>query len=178
MHSDRSNDTSFSKVWKRSKNTIITAFFCLLILCNTWLSNALNPIPDKTKLQPIDVVIVASYMTNPHMRVKASQGTIVDLVFPRPFNLTGRGSYFQGITPDAQKKLVGCRAQIDVVPVSFSVLNQYRIWGFKCGAIELSYSDILNRFLTSKQDYDYLMRYAYVFFLLVLALVFYSERKK
>jgi hypothetical protein len=126
----------------------------------------------------MDVVIVASYMTNPHMRAKTSQGTIVDLVFPRPFNLTGRGSYFQEIAPEAQKQLVGCQAQIDVIPVNFSILNQYWVWGFRCGDIVLSYSEILNRFLTSKENYDYFMKYAYVLFMLVLALVFYSERKK
>jgi hypothetical protein len=164
--------------WRKRKSSTIVAIFLSLIILNTWISNRLNPVVPENDLNTFEIVIVNSYMMNPHIQGKNQEGQIINLMFPRPFNLTGKGSYYQGISPDIQKSLVGCNAKIQVSEIRFSMLAKYRVWSLECGSIKLSYAESKQRFLKELETLHGLLIWAYLGFILTFGIAFYTEGKK
>ena len=168
--------TGFAKLWLY-RNTVGGGLVISLLLANYWISNFLNPVPLQSELQDYSVTITQSYLRAPHFLAKSSDGASQAFLLPRPFNFSGKPSYYPGVSPDIQQSWTGCLAKLQGVPVRFSLNDQIRVWSLKCKDYELTFSELNNNFIKYEQNSSGLVWLGHLGFLLAMCVCYYGDRR-
>ena len=168
----------FRNIWARGKNTIIGSLFLGSLLGLTLIQNHLNQKPAKKELSVLQVEIIDSFKFKPHAVGKLKNGDVIGLMFATPFNLTGKGNYYNGLSKEEQKLLLGCNAIIEGLPLKFTTDNFFRIWSLKCNDFNLTYEKSEKQFYENSESMDYILRFVFLAYFLILCLVFYIEGKR
>jgi hypothetical protein len=159
------------------KNTIGGTLVISVLLGNFWISNFLNPVPQQSELRTYSVTITQSYLRGPHFLATNSDGVSQAFLLPRPFDFTGKGSYYPGVSPETQKSWTGCQAIVQGLPVKFSLADQVRVWSLKCKDYELTFDELNKNFIKYQENISVLSWLAYLLFSLMLWICYRGDRR-
>ena len=92
----------------------------------------LNGIPDPTALQTLQVRIVRTHPTEPHLFVELPDGSQRGMEWPVRIS-GGRGGFRSYVWTDEQReRLPGCLATVRGVPLRWTITDRFRVWEMDC----------------------------------------------
>ena len=96
------------------------------------LVNYLNGVPDPVELQAMQVRIIRTHLTEPHLFVELPDGRQRGMEWP--VSITGgRGGFRSYVWRDAEReRLPGCLATVRGVPLRWTVNDRFRVWQLEC----------------------------------------------
>ena len=98
------------------------------------LVDRLNGIPDPTALQTLQVRIVRTHLTEPHLFVELPDGSQRGMEWPVRIS-GGRGGFRSYVwTEEEREHLPGCLAIVRGVPLRWTINDRFRVWELDCPA--------------------------------------------
>ncbi|MCI1014357.1 hypothetical protein HWE04_10890 [Herbaspirillum sp. C7C2] len=156
--------------WRRYPQTSWGMLLSLVLLIIPECVNQWNRVPDPATLQTLQVRILHTQLTEPHLFVELPNGERRQMEWPIIVSAGGRFRSYEWT--DAQRQsLPGCMATIQGAPLKLTLTKRFRIWAINCPEKNLSIS--FNS--TSKSHSERLTaRLAMGLFVLVPCYLFYS----
>nr|WP_198980736.1 hypothetical protein [Herbaspirillum sp. ASV7] len=125
--------------WRRhpqfSWGMLLSIVFIILPECvNQW-----NRVPDPATLQTLQVRLLYTQLTEPHLFVELPDGERRQMEWPITISLRGRFRTY--VWTDAQRQsLPGCLATVQGAPLKLTPTERFRVWALDCPEKNISIS--------------------------------------
>ncbi|MET3432231.1 hypothetical protein ABIC71_001717 [Herbaspirillum seropedicae] len=138
--------------WLRHRVFLVGMFTSLALLVAPEFVNQWNRVPDPATLQTLQVRILRTDLTEPHLLVELPDGQRQSMEWPVDIGLRGR--FISHAWTDAQREsLPGCMATVQGAPLKLTLTKRFRIWSLDCPEKNIS----INFNTTSKSHAERLL---------------------
>lgn len=101
--------------------------------------NQWNRVPDPATLQTLQVRVLHTQLTEPHLFVELPDGERRQMEWP--VNISAGGGFRSYAWTDAQRKsLPGCLATVQGAPLELTLTRRFRVWALDCPEQDISIS--------------------------------------
>lgn len=113
--------------------TLFMVVFSFAIGVAPEIVNQLNGVPDPAALQTLQVRIIRTHVTEPHLFVELPDGRQRGMEWPVGISFHG-GFRSYVWTDDERQRLPECLATVQGVPLRWTVNDRFRVWELGCSA--------------------------------------------
>lgn len=125
--------------WRRYPQTSWGMLLSLVLLIIPECVNQWNRVPDPATLQTLQVRILHTQLTEPHLFVELPNGERRQMEWPVDISAGGRFRSYEWT--DAQRQsLPECLATIQGAPLKLTLTKRFRIWALDCHEQDISIS--------------------------------------
>ncbi|HZG19302.1 MAG TPA: hypothetical protein VE092_04730 [Herbaspirillum sp.] len=123
--------------WRRYPQTSWGMLLSLVLLIIPECVNQWNRVPDPATLQTLQVRILHTQLTEPHLFVELPNGERRQMEWPVDISAGGRFRTY--VWTDAQRKsLPGCMATVQGAPLKLTPTERFRVWTLDCPERDIS----------------------------------------
>lgn len=116
--------------WRHSV-TCVMSITALAVLIGPEIVSQINGIPAEKELKTLQVHILRTHITEPHLFVELPDGTQRGMELPVPIS-AGGGFTPVGWTKMDTELLAGCFATVQGVPLRWTLRDRFRVWALQC----------------------------------------------
>ena len=159
--------------------TLVGLISCFAFLWAPEIVSRLNGVPDPASLQTLQVRILRTHLTEPHLFVEMPDGSQRGMEWPVPIS-GGPGQFRSNVWSDDQREqLPGCLATVGGTPLRWVINDRFRIWQLNCPAKSIQIG-----FEKAEHDFEKWVRVGVVpalvvnsFICLLILVVFLREKR-
>ncbi|MBG7617926.1 hypothetical protein I5R65_00475 [Herbaspirillum sp. AP02] len=117
--------------WRRYPQFSWGMIISLVLFIAPEFVNQWNRVPDPSTLQTLQVRILHTQLTEPHLFVELPNGERRQMEWP--VDISAGGRFRTHVWTDAQRKsLPGCMATVQGAPLKLTLTDRFRIWALDC----------------------------------------------
>ncbi|WP_343722471.1 hypothetical protein [Herbaspirillum seropedicae] len=133
--------------WRRYSTFSCGMLISLVLFIAPEFVNQWNRVPDPSTLQTLQVRILYTQQTEPHLFVELPNGQRREMEWP--ITVSAGGRFRSHVWDDAQREsLPGCRATVQGAELKLTLTERFRIWALDCPEKNISIS-----FNTTSKDF-------------------------
>ena len=117
--------------WGRHPGFSLGMAISMVLLVIPEFVNQWNGVPDPSTLQTLQVRILYTQLTEPHLFVKLPNGERRQMEWP--IDISAHGRFRTYAWTDAQRQsLPGCLATVQGAPLKLTITERFRVWTLDC----------------------------------------------
>ena len=167
------------KPWFFQYNTtLVTLFASFALIIAPEIATYLNRLPDLGSIQTLQIRILRTSLTNPHLLVELPNRAIRGMEWPIPISFrSGHRSYI--LSADERERLPGCQATVRAAPLRWAITDRFRIWELDCPeeGIHIGMDKTIRASLSWIETGNYVAWFIFPIVYLFCLVIYFRERR-